>query len=210
MSACQKIAAALFRVAEAEASPEDALLVARHLDSCTVCRIVLARERRLGRALERLDDRGDDGEALTERIMTSLPAEPARPVAARRPRRGLKLAGAVIAVIGGGASLVGWCQLAPGGLTSVPGARLDWESASRILDGLGAVIRVAATALDGLGIARGAAAGGLANAGLVALPILSMAVLATGAVLVLGSSWLASRCRSSSAAPDTDPPSPLI
>src|SRR4029079_17425550 len=55
-SACSECRPLLFRVAEGEADPDEALRVARHLPTCTTCRIVLAREIRLARVLESLDD----------------------------------------------------------------------------------------------------------------------------------------------------------
>ena len=52
MSRCEEIRPLLYRVAEGETDPDEAMRTARHLSDCTSCRILLARERRLARMLE--------------------------------------------------------------------------------------------------------------------------------------------------------------
>jgi hypothetical protein len=86
---CEPIRPLLYRIAEGEASPEEAIEVARHIPACTACRILLAREQRLAQLLEcDLADLNVD-EAFVESVMSTLPDSP-RP---RKSRRGLKLAG---------------------------------------------------------------------------------------------------------------------
>ena len=87
MVTCKIIQPLLNRVAEGEASPEEAMLTARHLPDCTACRIVLARERRLAEMLEQgLDDPLQVGEEFVQSVMANLPREPPR-----RPRRRIRL-----------------------------------------------------------------------------------------------------------------------
>lgn len=92
MDACTRLRPLLSRFAEGEAAPREALRGARHLSTCTACRIHLARERRLAELLEAgLDDRLPVGEDFVRSVMASLPAMP--PPAPRfARRRKLKLA----------------------------------------------------------------------------------------------------------------------
>jgi len=89
---CLELRPVLSRVAEGEACPEEALAAARHLEDCTACRIVLARERRLAQMLEReLDDGVAVGEDFLREVMERLPEGPP-PRRERRNRRGLTVA----------------------------------------------------------------------------------------------------------------------
>ena len=82
MSRCVSHAPLLSRVAEGEASPEEAMRAARHLSDCTACRINLARERRLAAILEDgLEDPLPVGEDFVRAVMDNLPAEPPKPSA---------------------------------------------------------------------------------------------------------------------------------
>ena len=95
MVACDRVRPLLFRFQEGEASPQEAMLVARHLPDCTGCRILLARESRLAKILaEDLDDL-PVGEDFVRSVMATLPNElpPLRLKPAKRKLRGLKLAG---------------------------------------------------------------------------------------------------------------------
>jgi hypothetical protein len=92
---------------EGETVPADALRLARHLDACTACRIVMAREVRLAAMLDDLHDPIDVDESFFQAVMASLPERAARPAGVASPRaryrRGLKLAGlASLATLGGG------------------------------------------------------------------------------------------------------------
>lgn len=174
---CQELAPLLFRVAEREATPDDALRVARHVDRCTGCRIRLARERHLGALLADelaelpVDDR------LVDRVMERLPAEtPRRP----RARRGLKLAawfGAVGLALGLPLPQLG---LAP---ASAPGlaVRPVWDAAP--VEGLTQILGATIQILQG-------AAGSLATLG--SLPtfggVVALAAATTLIAFLLGSS----------------------
>jgi predicted anti-sigma-YlaC factor YlaD len=102
---CKSIAPLLYRVAEGEAAPDEAMLTARHLSDCTACRILLARERRLAAMLdEGLDDPLQVGEDFVQAVMANLPQGPPpapRGRAARRKRILLKLA-SLAGLIGAG------------------------------------------------------------------------------------------------------------
>ena len=102
MSECREIQPLLSRMAESEAEPSEAMQVARHLEGCTTCRILLARERRLGDFLENgLRDSIPVGEDFARAVMKKLPeTAPDRPSKTAR-RRGLRLA-----LIGGAALLL--------------------------------------------------------------------------------------------------------
>ena len=114
MDGCPEFRSLLFRVAEGEVDPEGALRVARHLPTCTTCRIVLAREFRLARVLVSLDDSIPVEETFLDEVMRSLPEEPPGTRAPSRPlaRRGLKLAGLVGVLILGAAAAARLTQLA--------------------------------------------------------------------------------------------------
>ncbi len=101
MNECRQLRTILFRIAEGEGSPDEAMRCARHLPDCTACRILLARERRLAEMLEdRLTDPLSVGEEFVESVMAQLPSEPPRPPRPGR-RRAFNLAGfaAVLGVL---------------------------------------------------------------------------------------------------------------
>jgi len=108
MIRCDLIAPLLPRVADGDAEPLEAACVARHIEGCSYCGIRLARERRLGMAIETIRD-VEVNELFTASVMRRLPAKfPRR----RRDRRGLRLAviGGWVALTAalGGASQMGW------------------------------------------------------------------------------------------------------
>jgi anti-sigma factor RsiW len=89
---CERVVPLLYRVAEGEASPEEAMRAARHLSDCTACRITLARERRLAAILDgALHDPLQVDEAFVRAVMDQLPQGPPPPPV-RRTRRRLRLA----------------------------------------------------------------------------------------------------------------------
>ncbi len=88
MTRCDLIAPLLPRVADGDAEPAEAACVARHVEVCTHCGILLARERRLSEAIETIRDVEVD-ELFTATVMNRLPA---RFDKRTRDRRGLKLA----------------------------------------------------------------------------------------------------------------------
>jgi anti-sigma factor RsiW len=91
---CDSIRPLLYRMAESEVNPEEAMRTARHLSDCTACRILLARERRLASLLEQdLEEPLQVGEDFVDSVMSNLPQEPPpAPPRNRKSRRGLKLA----------------------------------------------------------------------------------------------------------------------
>lgn len=91
MSACDQIRSLLDGVIDGESKPRDSFLAARHLSSCTACRILLARKRRLTQMLEEELHDIPVGEDFLHSVMDALPSTlPVR--RARRRRHGLKLA----------------------------------------------------------------------------------------------------------------------
>jgi hypothetical protein len=108
MTRCDLIVPLLPRVADGDAEHAEAACVARHVEVCTCCGILLARERRLSEAIETIRDVEVD-EWFTAAVMSRLPA---RLYKRARDRRGLKLAivGGVIAfaAVLGNAPRHGW------------------------------------------------------------------------------------------------------
>lgn len=96
---CAALRPALLRLADGDGTPEDGLLAARHMEGCTACRIVLARERRIAAIVADLPEPIDVDENFVDHVMARIPMpEPlskraalAR-VAKRAARNGLKLA----------------------------------------------------------------------------------------------------------------------
>jgi hypothetical protein len=94
----------IVRCVDRDLEPDEALHLARHLEACTACRIVLARETHLAAMLDGVDDAFGVDESFFAAVMASLPERPSRPAVevqrrARR-RRGLRLAalGSVVAL----------------------------------------------------------------------------------------------------------------
>lgn len=106
---CRRLRPLLFQTVEGEASPEDALVVGRHVHDCTVCRILLARSRRLAEMVDAMGDPIEVDESFLEGVMDTLPERSvvAEPAPAGDRRRGLKLAGiAILAGLAGSATFV--------------------------------------------------------------------------------------------------------
>lgn len=110
MSACRRLRPALLRVADGDATPAESLRVARHVASCTTCRIVAHRERRLRSVLDGLEDAPADV-AFLDRVMEALPSTPPPPpigAEAQRiewlRRRRSRLLGITVLVAGTGAA----------------------------------------------------------------------------------------------------------
>jgi len=142
MSDCEPIRPLLARYGEGEVSPDEAMRVARHLADCTVCRIILARERRLAQMLaEGLQD-VPVGEEFVRSVMATLPQGPPP----GRRRRGLKLASLLVigllalSVGSGASSLVPHWPAA-----SLP--HLDLETAGSAIPALAGAARLVQTAL---------------------------------------------------------------
>ena len=102
VSICKRIRPWLYCAAEGEATPREAMIVARHIPACTACRILLAREQRLAEMLEGDLEEIPVHESFVRDVMTRLPQGP--PPKRRRHRRGLKLAGSAALI---GAALIG-------------------------------------------------------------------------------------------------------
>ena len=151
MHACERIRPLLALAAEGELGPDEALAVGRHVEDCTACRILMARERRLARMVGGLDDPIEVDESFLDGVMQELPAEPP---CGRRSRRGIKLAGLAIllALLGGAVfgSLVApsWAGATSGPVIAIGGAGSDrGVSLGDALAGFAATL--ASTVLDG-------------------------------------------------------------
>lgn len=96
MSRCGRIRPWIVRSVDGDLEPREALRLARHLATCTACRIVLARESRLAEMLDGVDDACGVDESFFGAVMASLPERPLRSPGAlsrkARWRRGLRLA----------------------------------------------------------------------------------------------------------------------
>jgi anti-sigma factor RsiW len=91
MTSCDHIAPLLARVADGDAAPSESARVAGHLETCSCCGILLARERRLSEAIETMRD-VEVGTDFCDSVMHLLPA---RFHKRKRDRRGLRLASIV-------------------------------------------------------------------------------------------------------------------
>jgi anti-sigma factor RsiW len=107
MNRCRQIRPWIARSVDGDLDPREALRLARHLASCTACRITLARDTRLAEMLDGVDDVFSVDESFFGAVMASLPERPVRPgveVSRRaRWRRGLRLAAfGSVGVLGAG------------------------------------------------------------------------------------------------------------
>jgi anti-sigma factor RsiW len=106
VSACRRARPFIVPSVEGELAPKAALRLARHVEACTACRILLARERRLAQVLDGLDDVVPVDASFFDAVMASLPDRPqpsgTTPSRRERLRRGLRLAGLSAAVVAGG------------------------------------------------------------------------------------------------------------
>lgn len=107
MRGCRGIRPWIVRSVDGDLQPREALGLARHVATCTACRIVLARESRLACMLDEADDAFSVDESFFGAVMASLPERPLPPglPSSRRARwrRGLRLATlGSVAVLGAG------------------------------------------------------------------------------------------------------------
>lgn len=184
---CTRVRPWIPRYVEGELPPEETLELARHVDRCTPCRIVLARERRLGEILNGIEDPLDVDASFLEGVMAALPERTVpvaiEPAGRRRWRRGLKLAGmSAVAVLGAGAL----ARLAPS-LRFDPVApalpRFTAESADGWLGVLGSTVQWVRLTAETLGWGRGPRWGGaLSNEGIAALALAAAATVAFASV----------------------------
>lgn len=141
---CRRIRFVLFRIAEGDALPDEALAAARHLPVCTGCRILLAREQRLAGFLDGIADTLPVGEGFLGSVMASLPdgPPPGADRALLRRRRGLRVVGAAGAAAFLAFLLSGLTQplsdRLAGGSYSLP----DFEGSQRLLEGASGVARL--------------------------------------------------------------------
>ena len=182
MADCERIRPLLFPYIEREAAPAEAMLVAEHLASCTACKILIARKRRLARMLESgLEDRIPVGEEFVRSVMATLPEGP--PPVARKPRdkRGLRLAGTLAILLG----------LAPAVAGRLPAAAADGLGLG--LPGLGTEGGVLETALEllrGTAVAIAARLAGTSPDLALSIPSLAPAVFPVAVALgALAASW---------------------
>ena len=180
--ACQRLRPALFRVAEGEASPEEALLAAQHLPTCTGCRILLHREHRLADLLDDLADPVGVDEGFLSHVMGAIPAEP--PPRRRRLLRVVAGAGvlALLALLWSFRPLAG---SGPGG--SLPLALPDLQGSERLAGGLTGLAQFLASAAAQAGASLAPALPSLPHLHLLALalvPLLGLG-LALGSMVLL-------------------------
>lgn len=148
---CDDIQRLLVRVHEGEATPDQAMHVARHLADCTACRIARAREKRLAEMLSSdLEDLAV-GEDFVDAVMATLPRElPKRDrnASAGRNWRGLKLASfagfGMLSLLPGASGVAGF------GLPARALPRFGADGAALIQDGLPGMARIVAVAADSL------------------------------------------------------------
>jgi len=180
--ACQRLRAALFRVAEGEASPDEALLAAQHLPTCTGCRILLHREHRLAGLLEELADPLGVDDAFLSHVMGAIPAEPPP-----RRRRLLRAVGGVgvLALL----ALLWSLRPATGGgpVGSLPLALPDLQGGERLAGGLAGLAQFLSSAAAQAGASLAPALPSIPRLHLLALavvPLLGVG-LAVGSMLLL-------------------------
>jgi hypothetical protein len=180
--ACERLRPVLFRVAEGEASPEEALLAAQHVPTCTGCRILMHREHRLASLLEGLADPVGVDEAFLSDVMGAIPHEPP-------PRRRVVLR--VIAGTGVFALLLLLGSWSPGsggaGTGSLPLALPDLHGGDRLAEGLAGLAQLVAAAAAHAGASLAPALPSLPHLHLLALALapLLMGAAVVGSMLLL-------------------------
>ncbi len=187
MKECVDLRPILSRLAEGEAGPEEALAAAHHLEDCTACRIVLAKERRLAEMLEQdVDDPVAVGEEFLARVMDRLPDGPP-PRRRRRNRRGLTVATLLaVSLLGTGAS-VAWSLPGGGGgrslLTNpIPPSADVWST--QLERGAGILMALFDTIGSGVDAGPVAGFGGGSLALALAVPV-GLAALAVSGLLAV-------------------------
>jgi predicted anti-sigma-YlaC factor YlaD len=107
MSGCARARTWISRSVDGDLTPVEALRLARHLSTCTACRILEAREARLAQMLDDVGDVVPVDESFFDAVMASLPERaPVATIEAQRKarwRRGLRLAAfASVTALGAG------------------------------------------------------------------------------------------------------------
>jgi anti-sigma factor RsiW len=134
MSRCRRVQSWIVRSVDGDLRPDEALGLAKHLATCTACRIVLARESRLAEILDGADDGLSVDENFFGAVMASLPDRPVRSTVelARKTRwrRGLRLASwASVGALGAGLAARARGSQPPedaDGLISIIGSAAQW------------------------------------------------------------------------------------
>jgi predicted anti-sigma-YlaC factor YlaD len=183
MASCRRIRPLLRRAVEGETGPDESLRIARHLSGCTGCRIVIARERRLAKLLDCLEDPLHVGDGFVRDVMSAIPDTP--PAADRR--RGLKLA-SIAGLIGVGVGVVSRIATvgaAPGGGRGT--LRFSLEGLEPLLETMGGLAQAVPLALARLG-------SGLESQGAL-LPVVAAVVMIFMAAGLTGSGMRLSSAR---------------
>ena len=107
MTPCRRIRPWIVRSVDGDLEPGEAFRLARHLATCTACRILLARESRLAQMLDGAADAINVDESFFGAVMAALPDLLVRPAIEltrkTRRNRGLRLAAwGALAALGGG------------------------------------------------------------------------------------------------------------
>lgn len=79
MTDCERLRPVLVRMVEGDAGPEEALEFGMHVSDCTLCRIVLARQRRIADMVSELGEPIDVDESFLQQVMAALPDGPPPP-----------------------------------------------------------------------------------------------------------------------------------
>jgi anti-sigma factor RsiW len=87
MKDCDRLLPIMFKVVEGEADPDEALDVGRHVTDCTVCRIRLARQRRIAQMVDEMGEPIEVDESFLSQVMASLPDGPPPRIDAGAGRR---------------------------------------------------------------------------------------------------------------------------
>lgn len=123
MSPCDDLRPVLFRIAEGEAGPDEALEAAVHVRECTACRIVLAKDRRLVRILEGCPaEPVPVADGFASQVMARLPDGP--PPGAERRRRALRRGFRIV----GGTGAVGFAMALASKLHAPGAVEPVWSS----------------------------------------------------------------------------------
>jgi hypothetical protein len=162
MSECLDMRPLIDRISEGEATPEEALTLGRHLPGCTVCRILLAKARRLNEMVDEIGEPLDVDESFLTDIMDSLPDGPPQETIQagdRRSRRHLRIVKILVTMsplglLGAGRSMfMGY----PGSFRRImdSGTILPPEGGTGITDSIREVLGIALAVAGKLGITAG-------------------------------------------------------
>ena len=174
---CETLHPMLTLVAEGEANPRELLHVQQHVESCTRCRILLAREHRLSVALDDIaDDAQQQSFSVDENFTRSLMEKLER--RQRDPRRGLKLAvwfGLILGCLGAG----GLASVLRGGLlmAAIPLGTRVMESIPQLSMGWSGLALALLDWLRAPSLSLGAAAGPLLAAVFLAFVLTALFAL---------------------------------